>query len=97
VVCGSVGLAACHGGHRCDGHPADRVDCCVAGRRLPPSVLSIAAAPTCTCGATCIGPESGSGGGRQRRSRLELVTTDSDDRAIAAAAMIGDRRIPWKG
>src|SRR5215207_6093859 len=55
------------------------------------------AIPSCTCGVTSAGPAAGSGAGCQRRSRLALVTTDSDDRAIAAAAMIGDRRMPKNG
>ena len=55
------------------------------------------AVPSCTCGVTCAGRAAGSGAGCQRRSRLALVTTDSDDRAIAAAAMIGDSWIPKNG
>src|SRR5688572_9574194 len=43
---------------------------------------------SCTCGVTSAGPAAGSGAGCQRRSRLALVTTDSDDRAIAAAAVL---------
>ena len=34
---------------------------------------------------------------RARRSRLALVTTDSDEAAIAAAAIIGESRIPVNG
>ena len=40
---------------------------------------------------------AGNGRGVNRRSRLALATTDSDDSAIAAAAMIGLRVIPNAG
>src|SRR5512133_618145 len=53
--------------------------------------------PRWTCGVRCAGGAAGSGAGCQRRNRLALVTTDSDDRAIAAAAMIGDRWMPKNG
>src|SRR5262245_25670224 len=54
-------------------------------------------APSCTCGITVAGRGCGIGVGRHPRSRLALVTTDSDEKAIAAAAMIGERRIPKNG